>query len=117
MQHKLFVKGIDCYAYHGCMEEEGIIGGRYNVDVEIESDMEKACTSDNLDYTVDYCVVTDVVKKCMGVRSKLIEAVAYRIIKELNKAYPEADFWVEITKIKPPINHNVKEVCYRLGSK
>ena len=46
-----------------------------------------------------------------------IKGVFKHIIKDLKKAYPEANFWVEITKIKPPINHNVKEVCYRLGSK
>ena len=35
MKHKIFVSGIQCYAYHGCLPEEGRIGGHYIVDIEL----------------------------------------------------------------------------------
>ena len=36
------INGIKVYAYHGCMEEEAIIGGNYIVDVKIKQ-ISKPC--------------------------------------------------------------------------
>ena len=33
------VNGIRVYAYHGCLTEEGRIGGHYSVDVSIDGDL------------------------------------------------------------------------------
>ncbi len=35
------IEGIECYAFHGCLDEEARIGGRYLVDVHIDKDVEQ----------------------------------------------------------------------------
>jgi len=80
MKHKIHVRGIRCYAYHGCMEEEARIGGHYTVDVAIDTDFSKAAASDELIDTVDYCAVQQIVEEEMAIRSKLIEHVGQRIV-------------------------------------
>ena len=106
------VNGIRVYAYHGCLPEEGIIGGEYVVDVIITGDFSKAETSDELLDAVDYCVVYETVRREMAIRSKLIEHVAKRILDGLRKDYPDVErFDVKVTKINPPMNADVESVA------
>jgi dihydroneopterin aldolase len=97
--------GIKLYAYHGCLEEEGIIGCNYEVDVSIETDFSEAAASDDLSKTIDYATVYNIVKTEMAIRSKLIEHVAKRIADSLAKSLQEIKT-VEVTvkKMNPPIN-------------
>jgi dihydroneopterin aldolase len=105
------VNGIRLRAFHGCLPEEGIIGGEYVVDVTIDTDFTKAAQTDELHDTVDYCVVFDCVKAEMAIRSKLIEHVAQRIIYALRNRYPLVKtFAVTVTKIVPPMNGAVDKV-------
>jgi dihydroneopterin aldolase len=48
------VNGIRVFAYHGCLEEEGRIGGHFRVDVTVHGDLGAAETSDRLEHAVDY---------------------------------------------------------------
>jgi len=107
----ILVTGIKCYAYHGCLEEEEIIGGNYIVDLEIETDFEKAASTDELSETVDYVDVYEIVKVQMGIRSKLIEHVAKRIHDSLKKEIPPIkSASVKVTKLNAPIPGDVQEV-------
>lgn len=109
--NKILVEGIKLYAYHGCMEEEGKIGGNYIVDVIMETDFSEAAETDDLTKTIDYVVVYNIVKKQMAIRSMLIEHVGKRIINELKKELQgliKVD--LKITKLNPPMNGNVESV-------
>jgi dihydroneopterin aldolase len=83
MKHKIEVNGIQLYAFHGCLEEEARIGGKYTVDVLITTDFSDAAKSDDLSKTVDYVVVNAIVTEEMAIRSKLIEHVGLRILNRL----------------------------------
>lgn len=105
------VTGIKLYAYHGCLEEEAIIGGNYIVDVKIETDFLRAQVEDDLSQTVDYVTVYNIVKRQMAIRSKLIEHAAALIAGGLIKQIPAIQHVeVKVTKINPPMNGDVKEV-------
>ncbi len=109
--NKILVEGIKLYAYHGCMEEEGKIGGNYIVDVTMETDFSEAAETDDLTKTIDYVIVYNIVKKQMSIRSMLIENVGKRIITELKKELQgliKVD--LKITKLNPPMNGNVESV-------
>lgn len=108
---KILVEGIKVYAYHGCMQEESIIGGNYSVDVTVEADITRAATSDKLEQTIDYVKIYEIVKKEMAARSKLIEHVAQRILTSLKRKFPKADsIEVKVTKLNPPIPGDVEKV-------
>ena len=104
------VKGIRLQGYHGCLAEEGRVGGEYRVDVEINTDFASAEKSDKLTETIDYCVVYDLVKQEMAIRSHLIEHVCRRVLDKLVARFPGAQFTVEITKLRPPMNGDVESV-------
>lgn len=101
---KLHIEDIRLHAYHGCMEEEGRIGGKYRVDIMAEADLTACAESDDLTQTVDYVVVYELVKEEMAIRSKLIETVARRIAERLAETYPWVTQWeVSLTKFSPPV--------------
>ncbi|MFN5182200.1 MAG: dihydroneopterin aldolase [Bacteroidota bacterium] len=112
---KINIEGIRLYAYHGCLDEESRIGQEYRVDVFFDFDFEKAAISDKLNETIDYCIVYEIVKAQMQVRSKLIEHVAKRIKDELIRNFPQSkEIRVKVTKFNPPINGYVEQVSVEI---
>ncbi len=109
--HTINLRGIKLFAYHGCLEEEALIGGNYIVNVQIKFDFTNAAISDNLKDTLDYCAIYEIVKHEMAVRSKLIEHVAERITSRIKNEYPNiTGISVEVVKLNPPIHGQVDEV-------
>ncbi len=107
------VKGIRVYAYHGCLTEEGRIGGHYQVDVSVEGDMARAERTDKLADTIDYGRVTAIVVEQMAERSQLIEHAAARILDALRQEWPHGFAWrVRLVKEHPPIAGAVDSVVY-----
>lgn len=116
--HQIKVTGIKCYANHGCLPEETAIGGHYIVDVVLFTDFTAAAQNDDLSKTIDYVDVARIVNEEMAIPSKLIETVGQRIItrfgSELNGL---ENVTLEIHKINPPINADVKEVSIVMSLK
>ena len=111
-KHTIEVNGIRLYAFHGCLEEEGKIGGNYLVDVSMVTDFQIAAETDTLHNTIDYVVVNRIVREEMAIRSKLIEHVGYRIIERLKTELQNLhSVKVKIIKICPPINGDVENVA------
>jgi dihydroneopterin aldolase len=105
------VHGIRTFSFHGCLEEEKIIGGNYIVDVEVDCDFKTAAIKDDLTKTIDYVSLKEIVVKQMSISSKLIESVAYNIVHEIKKNFSIANNCrVEIKKINPPIDGDVDYV-------
>ena len=115
MKHNISVEGIKVYAFHGCLEEEAKIGGHYQVDVHIETDFSKAMNNDSLEDTVDYVWVNKVVQEEMAIRSKLIESVGHRIMKQLKSKNGKGKYRVVIRKLSPPINGDVDSVSISIN--
>lgn len=105
---ELFIEDIRLHAYHGCLEEEGRIGGKYRIDIKAVADFNECADTDDLNKTVDYVVVYNLVKQEMEIRSKLIETVAKRIAEKLQQQYSWVGEWeVSLTKFNPPVGGNL----------
>ena len=109
--NRIEVNGIKLYAYHGCLKEEGVIGGHYVVDVTIDTDFSVAAETDDLSNTVDYVDVNRIVTEEMAIRSKLIECVGWRIVEKIKALDNVANITVKVTKLSPPINGDVNNVA------
>lgn len=49
MSNKINIEGIKLYGYHGCLEEEAIIGQEYCVDIYMVTDFTEASKNDDLE--------------------------------------------------------------------
>jgi len=112
MKHTIEVNGIKIYAFHGCLSEEGKIGGHYIVDVMLNTNFTEAALTDDLNKTIDYVDINRIVCEEMAIRSKLIEHVGQRIIYRLKKEIRSIEtIKLKVTKICPPINGDVQNVA------
>ncbi|NNC83350.1 MAG: dihydroneopterin aldolase [Flavobacteriales bacterium] len=109
--NSIHINGIKGYGYHGCMEEESLIGQLYVVDVILRTDFTEAARTDDLKKTVDYVEVNRVVQEQLRKRSKLIETVTLRIAEDLMKLEGVEGVEVKVCKPSPPINGDVEAVC------
>ncbi len=109
------VEGMTFRAYHGCMEEEQVIGNTFIVDLYMESDTAKSEKSDDLNDTTDYAKAYDIVKKEMESHSKLLEHVGRRILNAIHKNFPEVESAeLKVSKMNPPINGQADSVSVTL---
>ncbi len=109
------VEDIRCYAFHGCMEEEGVIGTNFSVNVEVEADLSVSAKTDDLSETIDYVTVSKIVQDEMALRSKLIEHVGQRILDRLMREFPSVQrSKVLVVKHNAPIQGDVKRVSVEL---
>lgn len=115
MKHQINIQGIRLFGRHGCLEEEALVGGHYQVDVYMTTDFTIAAEEDDLTKTIDYCTVYEISKREMNIRSKLIEQVCARIFKSLCTELPALKaLRVRITKYTPPMNGDVREVSVEM---
>jgi dihydroneopterin aldolase len=88
---------------HGATEVERRSLRTFEVDVEIDAPVDKACSSDNLDDTVDY---RDVAQIIVGLGTAephhLLESLAARMLDSLAARFPTAGFRIELRKLNPP---------------
>ena len=97
------------WARHGCLESERSKGNLFLVDFRGELDMRKAAGSDNLEDTVNYGLVYDLVKEEMSMPSDLLENVAGRIVRRIAEKFPEfVRFSVRVSKRRPPVEGPVQ---------
>ena len=109
------IEDIRCYAYHGCMDEEGVIGTDFSITIEVATNLSISANSDKLSDTVDYVAISKVVQEEMNTRSKLIEHVTQRILNRLMKGFPSIEkSKVVVVKHNAPIQGDVKRVSVEM---
>lgn len=115
MENRISIEGIKLYGYHGCLDEEGKIGGNYIVDVYLITDFMESARIDDLSKTIDYCDIYEIAKAEMAIRSKLIEQVCKRIYDKVRSKFPQLKkLHVKVTKLLPPMNGNVEKVSVEI---
>ncbi len=108
---KIIFDGLEFYGHHGLYEQEQKIGGKYIVDLELELDFSMASTSDNIEGTIDYTKIYELVKDEMAKSSKLIEHVGGRIVSMLFVTFKQIEsIRLKLTKVKPPIKGDIRSV-------
>lgn len=109
------LKNIRTFSFHGCLNEEAIIGSDYRIDLKVKCNLKQSCQSDELTDTVDYVQLNKIVVEEMAIRSKLLEHVSQRIIKRIFKDIPPiSKIKVAVSKLNPPIGGDVERVTVEI---
>ena len=82
----------------GVSEEEQINGNDFTVNISFEADTQTPGMSDNIEDAIDYSIVYELIKQEMNISAKLIENVAYRIMKRLKVEIPQIKQFFEQSK-------------------
>ncbi|WP_419869954.1 dihydroneopterin aldolase [Chryseobacterium sp. CT-SW4] len=109
MTSKIFLDDIKIYAYHGVLPEENIIGTYYILNVEVHADLWTAAASDDLNDTISYADINDIIHEEMHIKSQLLEHVGGRIISSIHQSFPQISYIkLRITKTFPPMRGEMK---------
>lgn len=108
MTSKILLENLKIYAYHGVLPEENIIGTYYILNLELHADLWKATETDDLNDTISYADINDLIHAEMKIQSKLLEHVAGRIINKIEEKFPDITFIkIKITKTSPPMQGEI----------
>ncbi len=99
------IRNASFYAYHGVATDEQNLGGKFEVDVDIRSDLTGAKVSDDLRQTINYEVVYGIIRTIVTSRKFfLLEALAHAIASGLLTEFPRIDeITVRVRKFHPPV--------------
>lgn len=103
---KMILRKMQYYGYHGVFAEERKLGQQFYVDLALELNLLDAGLTDDLNLTINYAEIHELVKGVVeGTSFKLIEALAERIASELLGTYTMIDaITVGVTKPHPPFD-------------
>jgi dihydroneopterin aldolase len=107
---KIELLGLVVFGHHGFFEHERKLGQRFLVDLWIEAD-EAAIVSDDIDDTVDYSKVAELVREVFaGDERLLIETLAGAVADGVMERFPAArGVRVRVRKpdvvLDPPVEH------------
>ena len=104
MRATVKVENLKIYAFHGCMEEEKVIGSDYIVNIEAECFVGNDAFNDKISDTIDYVDLARIAKREMLTRSKLLEAVVKRII---DRSFEEIDVLNKIYVLDPNCSYTI----------
>lgn len=99
------IKNAVFYAYHGAIEDEQNLGGKFEFDVDLYCDLSAAAESDSLAKTVDYEKVYAFIRQSvLHKKYYLLEALAHTIGKGLLGEFTGLEkVVVRVRKIHPPV--------------
>lgn len=98
------IENMEFYAFHGHYREEQIVGNKFLVDLEIETDLAAPAASDNLKDAVNYQEAYQIVKAEMEKKSKMMEHIAKRIVDSIYDNFEGLKkVRVKVSKMNPPM--------------
>lgn len=112
MINTIHIERLALHGYHGVMSQERKIGAMFYVTLHIDVEVtDEALHNDNLNGTVSYADIIQVVKQEMSVSSALLEHLAYRVGHKLITDFSSIkSLNIRIDKENPPCGANVAAI-------
>ena len=102
--NRLLLRDVRLFAFHGVLEQERAVGAYYTLNVAVDTDFSRAMATDELEGTISYAAIYEVVKRELAVPSQLLEHVAGRICTAIFNTFPAATrIQLDIIKENPPM--------------
>lgn len=112
------LENMSFYAFHGCFEQEQIIGTHFRVDLVFDYNSSLAEENDCIQDAVNYLSVYQTIKELFKTPSHLLENIARRILDTLMVEYPQMDYCkVKVTKLNPPLGGKLHGVSVSLDKR
>jgi dihydroneopterin aldolase len=109
------LEGVRFHARHGVMTQERQTGGDFVVTLSVGYPFEAAMESDNVDDTLDYGALYQLVEREIRIPSNLLEHVAGRIAKAIEEEFPQvSSIDLMLTKLNPPIGADCEGASVRI---
>lgn len=112
------LRDVHLFAHHGVMPQEQKIGAWFTIDIKLEITDYGCATSDEIDGTVSYADVYEILRQEMAIPSKLLENVCQRISKRLYGTFGQIEaIAITLCKDTPPMGGDRLKAAITLSSK
>lgn len=112
---KITLENMSFHAYHGCLEHEKTLGNTFIITLTMELDTNNAKLTDELNDTLNYQLVYDVISAEMNIPSKLIEHISHRIADKLMFEFSQiSQLTLKLSKLNPPLGGKVDAVSIEI---
>ncbi len=118
LKDKILLKGIVLYARLGAEKEEREVRQKISLDVELSLNLEETAQKDDLEKTVDYEKVYNLIKERIEAKKyHLFEALAQDIAQEILKNFKIEEILVRVkkpqVKLAGPLDYAAVEIRRR----
>ncbi len=111
----IHLRGLEFYAYHGALPEEQVLGQRFLIDMDLFFDLSKAGSSDQVEDTIHYGEVYQVIKACVtGDSHQLLEHLAEDLAQRVLGQFACTSLRVEVHKPQAPIPGIFRDVSVEI---
>ena len=115
MEYRIALDRMEFRALHGCYELERKVGNRFTVDLELTALLGEAAAEDDVEKTVNYLTVYQIVRERMGQTQRTIERVAMNIIEAIYAAFAQVrHVKCTVSKLAPPLGGKLDRVSVTL---
>ncbi len=112
------LRDIHLFAHHGVMQQEREIGAWFTIDLILTVENHDSISTDNIDGTISYADVYDIVRLEMKTPSNLLEHVCGRISKALYDRFVQlSGISVTLSKDTPPMGGDRLKAAVTLKSR
>ncbi|WP_321481343.1 dihydroneopterin aldolase [uncultured Bacteroides sp.] len=104
----IFLENLVFYAYHGVLPQERTVGNTFIINLSVKGDFLKAIETDQIEDSISYADIYEVVKQEMNIPSKLLEHACGRIVKALFREFPSIEeIRLKLSKNNPPMGADI----------
>lgn len=109
---RLTIKDAVFYAYHGVKSEEQVLGGKYEVDLDLYYNATEAIINDDVNYAVNYEEAMVCIEDVITEESyNLIETITNEILNHVMEKMPTVEkATVRVRKMNVPIRNVVSYI-------
>lgn len=112
---KITLHEMRFYAYHGVFAQEQRVGNHFIVELSFWADIAESLHRDELEETISYADVYEVIKVEMAIPSRLLEHVVGRISERLFATFPRMQrIAITLSKCNPPFPGEVHSAAVTL---
>lgn len=112
---KITLHKMRFYAYHGVFAQEQRVGNHFIVELTFWADIAESLHRDELEETISYADVYEVIKAEMAIPSRLLEHVVGRISERLFATFPRMQrIALTLSKCNPPFPGEVHSAAVTL---
>lgn len=118
MKLSIQLSGMSFYAYHGVLEQEQKVGNTFVVDLTLYLNSYESIKTDELETTINYAEVYEVIQREMNTPSLLLERVVGRIAEALMREFALIEsLSISLSKCKAPFHADMRAATVSLELK
>ncbi|MGC7871598.1 dihydroneopterin aldolase [Desulfosporosinus sp. SYSU MS00001] len=111
----IHLRGLEFYAHHGALPEEQVLGQKFIIDIDLFVDLSRAGSSDQVQDTIHYGEVYNVIKTCVkDHKYQLIEYLAEKIAQSVLAQFNCKSIRVEVHKPQAPVAGIFRDVSVEI---